>query len=198
MTTNRSWTDAEDRSLRRLYATHSAAEIGERLGRSWAAVKNRAHALRLRKTENSGRFQAGITPWNKGRQFDAGGRSAETRFRKGMTPNNWRPIGSERTSPEGYLQRKMTDTGVTHRDYVPVHHLVWRMHGGAVPNHRTNALVFIDGDKRNFDINNLELVSRAELLRRNSVHNLPPEVVQIIQLRAQVVRQINKRERKSA
>ena len=175
------WSDAEERALRRLYATHTAREIGERLGRSRIAIKNKALKLGLGK----------LVPWNKGTRYIAGGRSAETRFQPGDKPHTWNPVGHERVSKEGYLLRKVTDTGVTRRDYRPVHHLVWQEAGREIP--PGHALVFRDGDKRNFALGNLELVTRADLMRRNSYHNYGPEIAATVQLRGAIMRQINKR-----
>jgi hypothetical protein len=39
----------------------------------------------------------------------------------------------------------------------------------------------------------VELISRAELMRRNTRHNYGPEINDLIGLRARITRQINKR-----
>ena len=54
------------------------------------------------------------------------------------------------------------------RTWELVHQRVWRAAHGAVP--AGHAVVFKDGDKRNTKLGNLELVTRAELMRRNSIH----------------------------
>ena len=192
--TSERWSDAEERALRRLYQTHTAREIGERLGRSRIAIKNKALKLGLGngiKSHNAGCFKPGLVPWNKGTRFIAGGRSAETHFKPGDKPHTWNPVWHERVSNEGYLQRKVTDTGVTWRDYRPVHHLVWQEAWRDIP--PGYALVFRDGDKRNFALCNLELVTRADIMRRNSFHNYGPEIAAAVQLRGAITRQINKR-----
>ncbi len=209
--TRHRWTETEIDTLRRIYPTHAGREIADVLERTLRQVYSKANGLGLNKPgdwiaersrrvmedpDHPGRktwFQPGLVPHNKGKPHPARGRSIETQFRKGMVPHTWRPIGTDRVSKEGYLQRKTADTGTTRRDYVGVHHLVWRMHGRTIPN--CHALCFIDGDKRNFDINNLELVPRAELMRRNSVHRLPKEVARAVQMMGALRRQINKRER---
>lgn len=190
------WTDEEDAFLRAHYATRTGPQIAQLLGRSGSAVRNRVGILGLKKRLNAGRFKAGGTPWNKGSHYVAGGNSPRTRFQPGNRPHTWQPIGHVRVTKDGYLQRKATDTGYTPHDYVFIHHLVWRMHGNTVP--PGHALVFRDGDKRNVDINNLELVTRTELMRRNTIHNYPREIVQLVHLRGAITRQINKRERTTA
>ena len=63
---------------------------------------------------------------------------------------------------EGYLERKVTDTGVKRIDYRLVHHLVWLAAGREIP--PGHVLTFRDGDKRNFDLDNLELLTRKQLI----------------------------------
>ncbi len=205
------WTDDEVAELRRLFPDHTAREISERTGRGVRSIELKARQLGLRKTSEwiaeraraamadpshparRTQWQTGNAPYNKGKPHPPRGRTLETMFQPGHRPHTWMPIGSDRTSKEGYLLRKTADTGCTRRDYVAIHHLVWRMHGRTVP--AGYALCFIDGDKRNFDIHNLELVTRAELMRRNSVHRLPKEAALAYQLVGCIRRQINRRTR---
>lgn len=191
------WSEDDLDLLRRFYPDDSNETLGRIFGRSPRYVMHKAGELGLRKSDaymatKPGCFSKGLTPWNKGKPFSPAG-SERGRFKKGQKPHTWQPIGTERVTDEGYLQRKVTDTGNTPRDYRPVHHLVWEAHtGGPVP--EGHALVFRDGNLRNFDPANLELVTRAELMRRNSHHTrLPPELCQIIQLRGVLTRKINRR-----
>lgn len=207
-----SWTDAEIKILRLLYPTRRSSEIALLVSKTTKQVYYKACKLKIRKTpetiarlaaeamknpDHGGRkamFQKGHETWNKGIKFDSGGRSHETRFKKGQKPHTWKPMGHERVSKEGYLQRKLTDTGITRRDYVPIHHIVWKEAGREIP--EGHALIFKDGDKRNFALDNLELLHRSELMRRNRYHNHGPEVAKLIQLQGAITRQINKRKKK--
>lgn len=114
------------------------------------------------------------------RGWSAGGRVRETQFKPGGRPHSWLPIGSERTSKDGYLQRKVTDTGYPPRDGVGVHILIWREHCGEIP--PGHVVVFRDRNKHNLQLGNLELISRAENCRRNSIHRYPPELKEVIRL----------------
>ncbi|WP_375191828.1 HNH endonuclease signature motif containing protein [Marinobacter sp.] len=190
------WTVQHDAWLRDLYPDTPNKTIAKIMGRSEAAVDNRAVKLGLVKSPEylatkPGCFKPGLKPWNKGKPFNPGGRSAETRFKKGHNPHNWCPIGHERVSKDGILERKVTDTGVTKADFVPVHVLVWEAEHGPVP--EGHIVIFKDGDRRNFDPSNLECISRAENMRRNTVHRLPKEVALTCQLLGALNRQINKR-----
>lgn len=192
---HRPWSPEQDAILAELYKQFHRGEIAARMGRTPAAIKCRVSALGLKKPEgatNAGHFVRGESPWNKGQPFTSGGRSTETQFKPGQKPHTWNQIGHERVTKDGYRQRKMTDTGVTRRDYVFLHHLLWVEHHGPVPD--GCAIVFRNGDKADIRIDNLECISRRELMLRNSFHtNYPPEVRKLVQLRGAITRQINKR-----
>lgn len=160
------------------------------------------HACRLRRGDGVGkasRFQPGHTTWNKGMKgLDIGGK--ETRFkpgvRHGLAAKLYQPIGTERISKEGYLQRKVNDDLPLQRRWRAVHVILWEeTHGPVPPKHHVS---FKDGDKRNIVISNLELVSFAEMCRRNSVHRLPPEIKEVTMLRGQIRATITKRNKKEA
>src|SRR5687767_14225710 len=55
----------------------------------------------LLKLIDSGRFKADQTPWNKGTNYNAGGRSVETRFKKGMKQPKCRQVGEVFTIVDG-------------------------------------------------------------------------------------------------
>jgi hypothetical protein len=198
------WTPERLALLAELYPDGGTADIAARLGVSAHAVQQKASALKIGKSDaflaaravaflekfRATRFVKGRTPWNKGKRFEAGGRSAQTRFQPGNRPYQWMPIGSERVV-SGFRQRKVSDTGKGARDWRPVHHLVWLAAGREIP--PGHALAFKDGNRMNCALDNLELVSRGELMRRNSLHNYGPEIARIHQLRGAIQRQINKR-----
>jgi hypothetical protein len=212
----RFWLADEVEQLRRLYADTPTKKIAEQLQRDVKGVYVKAaelglkksaaylagpHAYRLRRGGGVGtatRFKPGQTPWNKGSHYVAGGRSAETRFKSGHRGGRavqvYQPIGAERISKDGYLQRKVNDDLPFQRRWRFVHVLLWERHHGPVP--KGHAIVFRDGDKRNLVIENLDCVSRQELMRRNTVHRLPKEFAELVQLRGALNRQINARSRK--
>lgn len=144
-------------------------------------------------------FRKGLTPWNKGTNYVAGGRSAETRFkpgvRQGVAVKLYKPIGTERLSKDGYLERKINDDLPPQKRWRAVHLIEWESINGPLP--AGHAIAFKDGNKANRSPDNLELITRAELMRRNTYHQYPKEIARIIQLRGAITRQINKRERKS-
>lgn len=107
----------------------------------------------------SGQFGTGAKPWNKGTK---GLTSANiTSFKKGHTPINYKPVGSERINVEGYIEVKVADP----RKWRLKHRVIWEQHHGEIP--KGHAIIFADGDKSNLDIDNLLLVSRKQLLFMN-------------------------------
>lgn len=207
--TRHRWTAAEDAVLRRFYPSRSTAEVAAMLSFSCPCVYNRAWLLGLHKSPAycarlaneatqrltgagvAHRFTAGFTPHNKGQKnWWHPGRSVATRFKRGNRPHTWRPVGSVRVCADGYQQRKMSATGNVRRDWVSIHVLKWRRYRGPIP--RGHAISFKDGNKANFRISNLELVSRAELMRRNAIHRLPEELKQVIRAVSSLKRQLKK------
>ena len=71
---------------------------------------------------------------------------------------------------------------------------MWERAHGAIP--AGHAVVFRPG---RFTTNpdaitedGLELVTRAELMRRNTIHNYPPELARLVQLKGAITRQVNR------
>lgn len=210
----RFWTPEEFALLDELYATTPTTEIAARLGRPLQSVYTQARERGLSKAPeyyeqhgggrrkkgdppNAASFKPGSTAWNKGLSYRPGGRCAETQFKPGQWPYTWVPVGTEVTDIYGYRKRKVRDDappGMSRRNWQFVHILLWEEANGPVP--RGHSVVFRDGNRTNLDISNLECITRQALIQRNTVHNLPPELAQVVQLKGQIVRQINKREGK--
>jgi hypothetical protein len=139
----------------------------------------------------------GHTPWNKGRRFPgwAPGRMRETQFKKGERPWTWKPVGTVSADTEGFLRIKVREprdnepSGSGNKDSWPLlHHHVWAQKNGPVP--PGYKIAFMDGNRGNCALENLELMTNAERMRRNSVHNLPKELQLVIQLAGALKRKI--------
>jgi hypothetical protein len=210
------WSPQEESLLRELYPDTPTHLIGPKLGRDLKSVHTKASQMglhksaayldspfagRIRPGSNIGgkaRFKPGNVPWTKGiKGYQAGGRSRQTQFKPGQEPHNAKPIGAYRISDGGYLSRKVASMGPgkCKQNWMGVHRLVWMEANGPIPH--GYAVVFKLGmhttQLEQITLDRLELVTRAELMKRNSVHNLPKELAQVVQLRAVLIRQINKR-----
>ena len=206
------WTPAKDDLLREFYPDLPTAEIARVLRLEVSQVYDRAarlgirksaeylagpHACRLRRGDNIGaqyRIQPGHVPWNKGMKGWCAPGCERTQFKPGARFGKaamlWQPIGAERVTKDGILQRKVSDTGYTPRDYRAVHALVWEAANGPIP--PGHIVVFRDGNRRNFAPENLECISRAENMRRNTLYQYPEEIVRAIKTRAVLNRRINR------
>lgn len=126
----------------------------------------------------TGRFKKGHVPANKGTHPPTRGRMAETQYKKGNLPHNTKPIGYERITKDGYIEVKvkMRPSAPNANDNFKMkHRLVWEKEYGPVP--EGHVVIFLDGDKRNFKISNLALISRAEhaQMARQGLRSAIPE-----------------------
>jgi hypothetical protein len=207
--------------LRAMFPDLSTAQVAAELGRTLCSVSNRAQGLGLKKSaaflasERSGRIQRAVNdprmvatqikpgnrPWNTGTKGLTGvhPNCRRTQFQKGSLNGTAairvQPIGAERIA-DGILQRKVNNDRPFHRRWKAVHALVWEEANGSIPpghivifrtGQHTTVAAEITADK-------LELVSHAELMRRNTYHNrYPKEVGLLIQMKGQLTRRINRR-----
>lgn len=220
------WSDAEIALLRDTYPHHTAQHVADLLGRGIKSVYCMAHILGISKSAEfyesqlstrikrcqqhpsmvANQFKPGLVPWNKGIHFVSGGRSAETRFKKGQmsgaAQHNYVPIGTLRISRGGYyLERKMTDDPYlkpTMR-WTAIHRLVWQDAHGPIP--AGHIVVFRQGMKTVIEseitIDRLECITRAENLRRNGVWR-DQELGKLYQLKGAIARQVNRIRKEAA
>lgn len=118
-------------------------------------------------TGRTGQFQKGHETWNAGTAGTGLMKRNVTTFRKGNRPANEQPVGAERITKDDLIQVKVRMKGKhTGEHWQSKHSLLWEQHHGRkVP--KGHIVMFADGDRRNFDIRNLILVSRAG----NAIHN---------------------------
>lgn len=112
----------------------------------------------------TGQFEKGHIPANKGKKMSAEQyeKCAETMFKKGNIPHNYRPVGSERAdAKDGYISVKIADPNKWKLKHV----LIYEEHYGPVP--KGHKVIFLDKNKRNFNIENLALVSNGEMAMLN-------------------------------
>lgn len=109
---------------------------------------------------NDMRFEKGQKAWNKDMKgLRTGGEKGW--FKKGQTPLNHRTVGSERVNVDDYVEIKVAEPNI----WKLKHRVVWQKENGPIP--KSHAVIFGDGNRKNFDLDNLILVSRAQLARLN-------------------------------
>jgi hypothetical protein len=217
----RFWSPTEIEKLTREYPDRQTADLAAEFRCSEARVYAKAAELGLHKSaefmesDRSGRIRRGRTdprmiatqikpgsvPWNKGTKGVCGTHPncQRTQFKKGSmsgaAQHNYQPIGTLRLSKDGYLEQKVTDDHpVPARRWVGVHRLVWEAaHGPVPPGH---VVCFLSGRRsaelEKITLDALELVSRAELARRNHPRSRDPELAKLVQLKGAITRQVNR------
>lgn len=214
----RLWNPEDDALLRRLYPDTPTVDLARQLRRSLPATYERARGLGLEKSQayrdspaacrlrrgdevgKASRFPKGHVPANKGLRRPGWhrGRMRETQFRKGerrgVAVALYKPIGAERISKDGYLERKVNDDLPLQARWRAVHLILWEsVHGPLPPSH---VVSFKNGNKTDIRLENLELIPRAELARRNRMWNrLPRPLASTIHLLGQLKRRINQKAR---
>lgn len=116
-------------------------------------------------TGRTGFFPKGQAPPNKGKTMPYNVNVAKTQFKKGhrggIAIQVYKPIGTERLSKEGYVERKIHDGLPLQSRWRAVHLINWERQHGPIP--KGYCLKSIDGNKSNADLSNWKLIPRAML-----------------------------------
>lgn len=147
------------------------------LNLSESAISNRKKKLKIKSGITGGQFVKGHTPANKSKKWDEyltkeqQEKARATTFKKGNIPGNRRELFEERIDKDGYIAIKVQD-GNLNKNWQQKHRYIYECHYGKIP--KGHKVIFLDGNNRNFDIDNLKLVNNAEELimnRRKLRHN---------------------------
>ena len=126
-------------------------------------------------SENNGQFYKGMTPWNKGRYGYMG--ANRTSYTK-EDMDKRRSIGSVQRGKD-QLVCVIEDTrptkkrnGKVYMHHKRVSYAKWLMEKelGREIDSRKEVVYHIDGNAYNNDLSNLEVITRAELVKRNGKH----------------------------
>jgi hypothetical protein len=200
------FTEAEDDFIKANYLLIPAKRISKILGRSEGTARQRMKLIGcVPPPEVTERFKQesyikkGSVSFNKGkkqsdyRSPDSVEKTVQTRFKIGSIPHN----AKERN---GVITIRTDKRGVRYKfirvslgKWMPLARYNWERVNGSIA--RNLKLVHRDGDQMNCEVENLELLTPGELMKRNSYHNLPPEITQTIHLSAVLTRKINQKQK---
>lgn len=193
------WTNDMDAVMREHYPCKQTSDVADMLRLTPKQVLCRAKRLGLHKNPDviagireNGMFLKGHVPFNKGmkqQEFMTAEqieKTKATRFVKGQVPVNIKEIGYERISVDGYVEVK------TEKGFVLKHRMIWVEHNGPIP--KEHIVRFKNGNKLDIRIENLELVTCAQNMKDNTIHNYPPEIKTAIRSIANIKRRIKKYE----
>lgn len=183
------WTETEKEDFKSIYADTQNDELAKKYNCSIYSVQKLAHALGLKKSYafkmsfitdkfleagKKTRFNPGNVSFNKGKKMEdfLSPEQIEilkkNQYKKGQVPHNWKPLGFERVTKDGYIEVKVRDEYGEKRvkNFELKHRLLWEEINGPVP--KGMMVKFKDGNKENIVIENLFLASMCENLIENT------------------------------
>lgn len=136
------------------------------------------------------RFRQGDNPWNKGKKGICTG-GEQTQFKKGQRPHNYKPVGSERVNSDGYVDVKIADPN----KWRAKHQLLWEEENGPIP--KGYVIIFGDSDRRNFQQDNLILVSKSQLaiLNKNQLIKNDADLTRVGIVIADIYKKVGERKK---
>lgn len=197
------WSEEEIEFLKEIYPYYPNREIAKMLkdkfgievtDRQLANARNN-NGLPKKVIPNSGNYKKGKVAWNKGKKMpeETKAKVKKTWFKKGRIPENHKPVGSTRVTVDGYKEIKVAEPN---KWQIYSRYVYEKAHGEKLT--KSDAIIFADGDKSNFDIDNLVKVSRANLLYLNNNKLIfdDPELTKTGVNVSKVAEKINELERK--
>ena len=182
------WTDEEKEYLALIVKGSTYKEITKKMNDKFEynfseeQVKGMMYRNKLT-TGTGGYFKKGSTPWNKGLKGYMG--ANKTSFKKGTIPLNQVPIGTESITKGGYIKVKVGEPN----KWKLKQRYIYEQHYGEIPNNYN--IIFADGNKMNFDIDNLIAVSKSEMLILNN-NNLRFEDKELTKVGVNIAKVIDK------
>ena len=112
---------------------------------------------------NSGKFIKNHIPWNKGvKGFRP---SKETEFKAGHLPANTKYNGCISLRSKSKTNEKYYYIRISQANWVLYQRYLWEQKHGSIP--KGLLIIFKDKDSLNCELENLEMISRIENMRRN-------------------------------
>jgi hypothetical protein len=201
------WTEQEIKFLTDNYPDIKTADIAAIMNRPIGGVNGKAYDLGLKKSfkhmkalleieakklAEAGKqyqFKKGQVTHNKGQKMpkELYEKVKRTMFKPGHKPGNIKKVGAERIDYEGYTYVKLADA-----DWVLKHRHIWeQVNGPVLANH---VVIFKDNNMHNFDINNLQMISQKENMLRNTIHQYPEQIQELIKLKNKLKKKINEKQ----
>lgn len=199
------FTPAEDQYIRDNYLKKPIKVIAHEINRSFCGVTGRLNQMGLsvpkdlaEHRKKATQRKRGDIPFNKGKKQteymspEAIEKSKSTWFKKGSTPHNSLEAGTEVIRTDKRANRQYILIKLPGERKLRFKHVyVWELHHNMrLP--KGHNVVFKDGNSLNVEIENLQLLSNEELMAKNSLHNYPLELKELIHIKSAITRQINK------
>lgn len=187
----RSFRVSEENYIREHYGKTPLSEIAKHLGRRKSTIVQHLKLMGLKLTDeqrkaihNANKFQPGHVPFNKGTRGVM--KPNATTFKAGQLPHNTKEDGAisirqkEGDKPYKFIR-------IAKAKWVLLHRHVWQQANGPIP--AGHLIAFIDGDTMNCELDNLQMITMAENVKRNQNR---PKAAESIKHRWKVKRAIAK------
>ena len=187
------WTDEEKEYLALIVKGSTYKEITKKMNDKFeydfseGQIKGAMARYKLA-TGTGGYFKKGSTPWNKGTKGLT--KANKTSFKKGTIPPNQVPIGTESITKGGYIKVKVGEPN----KWKLKQRYIYEQHYGEITNNYN--VIFTDGNKMNFDIDNLIAVSKSEMLILNN-NNLRFEDKELTKAGVNIAKVIDKAKKRN-
>ena len=179
----RSFTSDQAEFIKEKFKTLSLRELTTEFNKEFESQKTfsqircftKNHGI---KSGRSGHYNTGGIPWNKGTKGVCKPNSGS--FKKGRMPKEIKPLGHERVCTiDGYILVKIAEPNPYTKSqtrYKAKHVVVWEKENGKAP--PGMVVTFKDSNKLNCSLENLIIVSKAEMLYLNQhgYKDLPNEL----------------------
>lgn len=186
------------------YPYMPAKYVAELTGLTDKQVYNRVSVMKLKKHPRfkydqnrklalivgaSGRFKTGSVPHNKGKKMspELYAKTKPTMFKPGDKPLNTKPLHTINvridTRGTAYAYIKIQDS-----HWQLYHRYLYEQAHGPIP--KGYIVAFKDGDTGNFALSNLHLITRIQNMAKNTVHQWPTAIQQVIKLKNKLIKTI--------
>jgi hypothetical protein len=188
------FTRKEDSYIKANFNDVPSTQIAAKLGLFPGSVRQRMKFLgvkpspeKLEEFKRMYTFKKGCVSWNKGKKIVSTEAMKATQFKKGDIPAN--------TLPEHTIAARMDKSGriylwlrLGRRNWKHVHVCLWEHYHGKVP--AAHCVVFLNKDTFDVRIENLELITMQENMKRNMIHNYPEPIKKAIRTLSKLKRTI--------
>ncbi len=202
-------TPEQEDFIRKNYLKFTDKELAEKLKMNYhnvlsfrqrESLKIPEHIIRERGIKAS----TGKTPHNKGKKMtdytppEVMERIKKNYFTKGLKPHNIKPIGFITGHKTGKGLRIKVREHDRNTNYEALTHYIWKQHHTTIP--KGYVITFKNPNSdincvKSYTIDNLELVTRRQLMDRVTINKAPKEIQEITRLRGLLTYNINKIER---
>ena len=192
--------------IKQRYPFEPTKKLADDLNLTESQVYNRAFAMRIKKDPvylrstqfpkgylggKATQFQKGQIPPNKGQKMskEVYEKVSATMFKKGSVPSNTQPVGTinKRQDTNGKFYSYIK---VANQNWQLLNRYLWEQNFGKIP--PGMIVIFKDNNEDNFEISNLELISKKENMLRNTMHQYPLEIKQILILKNKLIKKTTK------